>query len=79
MQPSLKCTVVGQKLCDFQCESSCESVIQRKKDELNALKSPHPLVLVEVFYEVLCPDSKDFIIDQVRMHPAMVNRLPITV
>lgn len=35
-------------------------------DEKIAQKAAVPMVLVEVFYEVLCPDSKDFIMDQVR-------------
>ena len=49
-----------------QITDACISVRQNKKDAEVAAKSEFPLVLVEVFYETLCPDSKDFIIDQVQ-------------
>lgn len=49
----------------LQVTDACVNVRQIKKDAEVAAKSEYPLVLVEVFYETLCPDSKDFIIDQV--------------
>ncbi|XP_055351211.1 gamma-interferon-inducible lysosomal thiol reductase-like [Paramacrobiotus metropolitanus] len=45
--------------------ASCPDIKQQKEDENAAKMAAVPLVLVEVFYEVLCPDSKDFVIDQI--------------
>jgi hypothetical protein len=45
--------------------ANCDALEQQIKDADVAKKTDTPAVLVEVFYEVLCPDSKDFIIDQV--------------
>ncbi|OQV13121.1 putative Gamma-interferon-inducible lysosomal thiol reductase [Hypsibius exemplaris] len=59
------CLLEQQVIDACRVSANCEALSQQKKDAAAAKQTDTPLVLVEVFYEVLCRDSKEFIIEQV--------------